>query len=244
MPYCGETSLVKHQSNGRTVQMLRCRSWRCPDCVDGRVKRLIAEAIGGAPNTFLTLTVRAKPGDDPNTLAVKLSHAWRNLRLRAMRHYSLKALPFIAIFEATEIGMPHLHILLRCAWIDQRWLSDQMLDLLNSPIVDIRRIDNQGRVAGYVAKYCGSAPHHFGHCKRYWKSRDYEQRPERLNKEKKPHGSNGDRYPDHWQAIVHQWIELGWRVTIERFGFARAELAPLVPRGEPARKQDCASFYG
>ena len=177
MPYCGETSLVKHQGPLRTVTSLRCRSWKCPDCVDGRRRRLIAELLGGQPGVMLTLTHKPQPGQSVEEAAAALSHAWRLLRLRAMRHYNLTKLPFMAVFEATKLGRPHLHILLRVKWLDQQWLSTQMDDIIQSPVVHIRRLDSKGRAAAYVAKYCGKSPHQFAKCKRYWKSQDYEQRP-------------------------------------------------------------------
>lgn len=229
MPYCGDTSLVKHYSDSRTVQLIRCRSWRCPDCVDHRTRRLMAEANGGSPNTFLTLTIRATPGMDMDEAAKRLSHAWRKLRLRAMRKYKLDHLPFLAVFEATKAGAPHLHILLRSKWLDQHWLSVQMTELLDSPHVDIRRIDNKGRVAAYVAKYCGKAPHHFGNCKRYWKSKDYEQRPDRLNKAPDPNRRPGERILEPFDRIVARWRSFGWHVTVERPGFARALDTHTVP---------------
>jgi len=94
-----------------------------------------------------------------------------------MRKYKLKKLPFAAIMEAHRSGWPHLHILLRSIWIDQRWLSDQMQIIADSPVVWIERIDNKAKVSGYVAKYCSKAAHKFGTAKRYFFSRDYDLLP-------------------------------------------------------------------
>ena len=44
---------------------------------------------------------------------------------------------------------------------------------LNSPICDIRHIDNAVKTVAYLGKYLTKANHQFGHCKRYWHSRDY-----------------------------------------------------------------------
>jgi hypothetical protein len=93
-----------------------------------------------------------------------------------MRVYELTALPFLAVFEQTKLGWPHLHIVCRVPWIDQRWLSAQMDKAIGAPIVDIRRIANLQELAGYVAKYIGKDPHHFEGTKRYWKSKDYDLR--------------------------------------------------------------------
>jgi hypothetical protein len=96
-----------------------------------------------------------------------------------------RPLPFIAVIEKHKSGWPHLHILLRYPWIHQQWLSKEMNSLVQSPIQDIRRIDNKGRIAGYVAKYIAEDPHKFGSAKRYWQSRDYDLRPPH-QREKRP----------------------------------------------------------
>ena len=145
MPYCGDSTIVKRSPGQREARPLLCRSWSCSDCAPRRRRRLIAEAHGGNPTAFLTLTSRRQPGQTPADAAQALSHAWRKLRLRAMRHYKLDKLPFIAVFEKTILGWPHLHILLRATWLDQRWLSAQMDELLQSPVVWIRRIKSKER---------------------------------------------------------------------------------------------------
>jgi hypothetical protein len=85
MSYCGENSAVKDASGVRTAVSLRCRSWNCPDCRDRRKAQLTAEAIGGRPNTFLTLTMRRTLDFAPSEAAPMLTNAWRILRKRALR---------------------------------------------------------------------------------------------------------------------------------------------------------------
>jgi hypothetical protein len=48
-----------------------------------------------------------------------------------------------------------------------------MQELLDAPIVDIRRIQDRGRAAAYCAKYCGKQPHKFEGTKRFWRSLDW-----------------------------------------------------------------------
>ncbi len=139
-----------------------------------------------------------------------------------MRHYKLAKLPFICVFEATKLGWPHLHILLRSQWIDQRWLSAQMADLIQSPVVDIRRIKSRQQVVSYVAKYCGKAPKQFGSCKRYWKSQDYEQRKDRLNPAPLEAGTYFEVLPYHIKTVISNWIGWGYPVEIEGTRCARA----------------------
>lgn len=225
MTYCQSRTIVKMEPQRRTAVSLRCRSWGCPDCVDTRKAQLVAEAHGGAPNTFLTLTSRRRDDITANDAAKKLAWCWRLIRLRLMRHYNLKKLPFIAVVEATKLGWPHLHILLRAPFLDRGIISDAMAELDDSPIVDIRRIDDRGRVSAYVAKYATKCDHKFGTTKRYWKSRDYELRDVSEFKKKKG-------VPTGWlinsEAMWH-WIlrhsEEGWIVKRESKFRATAVLA-------------------
>lgn len=214
MPYCGDTTLVKHTGEERDISVLRCRSWHCAECAPRRRSRLIAEAMGGDPVTFLTLTSRRIAGANTTTQAKQLINAWRLVRLRAMRKYKVKSIPFIAVVEATAAGVPHLHILTRTKYLDQAWLSTQMAELIDSPIVDIRRVDHKGRIAAYVGKYLGKNPHQFGTCKRYWKSRDYERRPDRLTPRERIAGSWFDRLMSHFNRVVANHRQMGYVVTV------------------------------
>ena len=171
---CSEWSLVKANGLTCTVQPLRCRCWSCEECAPIRKRQLMAQAHAGHPDTFLTLTVNPKRGLGADDRAKSLAHAWRTLRKRAMRKYKLEALPFLAVFEKTKRGEPHLHILLRVKWLSQRWLSAQMRDLIDAPIVDIRRVTGTAKISAYISKYIGKDPQRFVGTKRYWSSRDYE----------------------------------------------------------------------
>jgi len=177
---CGEASLVNHGHLKVRAITLRCRAWSCSYCQPWRTGRLIGLAKSGKPNTFITLTVNPKSGPNPEARARALVDAWRQVTRRAKRYYGYKTIPYLCVFEATGKGEPHLHILARCKWIDQKWLSAQMRQLINAPIVDIRRIRGSRHVAHYVAKYVGKGPGQFGTCKRYWHTRDYPvDRPEK-----------------------------------------------------------------
>lgn len=210
--YCGQSSLVKYLTGGREATAIRCRSWLCPDCAPQRQRQLVAEAMAGAPTTFLTVTIRRVEGELPDDAAKRLIDAWRRTRRKWMTLHKVKHLPFLAIVEATKNKWPHLHILLRNVWLDQRWLSAQMLDLINSPVVDIRRIDNPGRAAGYVAKYAGKAAHKFGTCKRYWRSKDYMLKKREARDMAVMDNKHTERDQQSVGQIVRTWTELHWSV--------------------------------
>ncbi len=193
---CSEWSLVKSNGATATVQPLRCRCWTCEECAPIRKRQLMAQAHSGHPNTFLTLTVNPRRGRDHHDRARSLAHAWRKLRQRAMRKYNLDALPFLAVFEKTKAGEPHLHILMRSQWLSQKWLSAQMRELIGAPIVDIRRVHGASKVADYVSKYIGKDPKRFVGTKRYWSSRDYEP--------KVPFDEEDDGSPKTWTMLMRR----------------------------------------
>lgn len=213
MTYCGERSLVKYESTRREVASLTCKSWGCPDCFDGRKRRLMAECHAGAPNTFLTLTTKPREDGDRNKAALDLTRAWRLIRLRLMRHLRLKKLPFMAVMEGTKKGWPHLHILLRSIWLDQRLISQWMDELHDSPIVDISRIDNRARVNSYVSKYCAKAAHKFGTAKRYFKSQDYDLRDENERDKYRKKKGGMEVVQCHVSRLARQYEEVDWRIT-------------------------------
>lgn len=129
--------------------------------------------INGNPNRFITITCRLGEFRRKECAAKAIAIAWRTAVQRWRRLRPYHKCQYIAVFEETKQGWPHLHILWRGHWIEKRWLSDQMKELLNSPIVDVTKVDSVRRRAFYVAKYFSEAPVRFGTCKRYWTSKSY-----------------------------------------------------------------------
>lgn len=175
---CGQSSLVNHHDDGVVAISLRCRAWTCEHCREERHRQLIRLAIVGSPNRFITLTVNPRLGTGPVDRAKRLADAWRKAAKRITRLHGGIAPQYLAVFEKTKRGEPHLHILARCKYINQRWLSEVMRELTNSPIVDIRKVTEPRTAARYIAKYVGKAPHKFDTCKRYWHTRDWDTTPE------------------------------------------------------------------
>jgi hypothetical protein len=135
-----------------------------------QLKRL---ARAGNPTCFITLTSNPASNQSPDERAQQLSRAWRLIVKRAKRRFHLTSLPYLTVIEATKRGEPHLHILARVRWLPQKWLSEQSAELLDAPVVWIERINIGHKVAAYVAKYIGKAPHKFQGVKRYWRSLDW-----------------------------------------------------------------------
>lgn len=203
MVLCREWTLVKETGGVTTAEPLKCRCWTCDYCQPIRLRQLKGMARAGAPDTFLTLTVNPQTGHTPDERARDLAKAWRLIRKRAIRRYAYAVIPFLAVFEKTKRGEPHLHILMRVKWLDQRWVSDVMRELIGAPIVDIRRVRSAKQAAAYVAKYVGKDPMTFNGCKRYWRSQDWELHAA------VSHGS-GDYATSEWrvfQASVETFVD-------------------------------------
>lgn len=226
---CTELTLVCKGPNFLWAEPLRCRSWGCDNCQPMRRSQLIALGLSGNPTSFITLTSSPETADEPVEAARRLVTAWRAIRKEACKRYGYKSLPFLAVFEATEAGRPHLHILARCPWIDQDWLSKLCDVLIAAPIVWIERVKDTKRAAAYVAKYCGKEPERFGTLKRYWTSKDWQ--PADDGEHPGHRGLTGkwsvvrERY-DHFLDIYER---LGYLVTREEEG------AHLQPPGPPPR---------
>ena len=172
--FCREASLVKYDKHVTVATPLYCRSWGCPECQPTRRRQLVALAASGRPTSFITLTVNPAYERSPKARARALISAWRSVVRAAKTKYGYRSIPYLCVFEATKAGEPHLHILARVRWIDQRWLSTQMRRLIDAPIVDIRRVKGKRMISSYVAKYVGKEPGKFGTCKRYWRTKDYQ----------------------------------------------------------------------
>jgi len=201
--FCAEWALVKIVVNRATVLPLKCKCWTCEECRPGRTKRLVEEAKSGAPTLFITLTSKRRASLTASQAAVLLAHAWRKLRREYIREHGKGSLAFLAVFEETKRGWPHLHIVARCKWLNQRWLSNRMRDLHDSPVVDVRRVHGTKKVAAYVSKYIGKNPHRFVGVKRYWRSLDYLIRPP----------------PDDDDP----WSEVPWWEVVQRYWFFVAQ---------------------
>lgn len=124
-------------------------------------------------------------------------------------------LEYLVVVEAHVSGMPHLHILCRSAWIGQQWLSMQMLDLLDSPVVFVQRVSARSQVNAYIAKYCGKCAHKFGNTKRYWESKGYQLT--KYEKKSKTVFPWQETYlePTNIHVIASWWESKGWQCTWE-----------------------------
>lgn len=166
-------TIVKQQGCIVTAMKLSCRSWGCPDCCKGRRFKLVSEAQEGKPERFITLSVNPHWFNSPEERAEKLVTAWREIRRRFLRLRKGNSCEFLAVFELTKLGEPHLHIMQRGTYMRQSWISAQMKELIGAPVVDIRAVRGKKEVAKYVTKYISKRNIKIGTLKRYWRSMRY-----------------------------------------------------------------------
>lgn len=197
-------TIVKHQNGKATVIKLSCRSWSCEKCQIDRKRSLIAEVKEGKPQRLITLTVNPNWFDDPQDRAERLVKAWRLIRRRFLKLHPSSVVEFMAIFERTQQGEPHLHIVQRGAFMSQRWLSRQLEELIGAKIVDIRMVRNPKHVAWYVAKYIGKEPYQFGTLKRYWRSKLYLPMSKAKMRKIRNAGARFYIMDCHWKGYLKQ----------------------------------------
>lgn len=210
---CAGWSIVNDLTDHRKAISLFCNRWNCETCRPKRRKQLIAEVFSGQPERWMTLTIDAKRPGGPLEHFDELRKAWNDLQKRIRRRYPAKRFEYVAVVEATKKGEPHLHIAFRGPWIDQKWLSAQMNDLIGSPIVDVQWLHGKKHTLNYICKYIGKAPHQFGTRKRFWFSRDYRQDSDEFL-ERDPDLSIGWRVMKcDLHMVARLWLLEGFEVT-------------------------------
>lgn len=233
---CSNTLILQYTSTKARAFVPRCNSWKCPKCAPRRVRKLKAQAASGNPDTFLTLTVNPHVLDNPTERAQRAIAGWRNLVKRIKRHYRYDKLEYLVVLEQTKRGEPHLHILLRCKWIDQRWLSAQWLDLTGAKIVDIRRVKHARQVASYVAKYIAKAPARFGKLKRYYRSHRYCDPQKKRASGHDWHNATTILHASNMTMLLHVWRSEG--IVIDQPSVSYVEV-DLTQAGVPPPLAKC-----
>lgn len=228
MSLCTEWSIVKHLPDKRRAKPLYCRSWNCETCRPRRKRQLMALCAAGSPSRFITLTVNPRIGSDPHGRLLLLSAAWRNCLKRLRRARPNVDMSYLAIVEETKAGEPHLHILFRGPYIPQAEISSIMQELIDSPIVDIRKIKGSKEVIRYVAKYVTKAPAQFNNGKRYWRGQNWDTR---ADDELDPVYREGG----FWQVSRHPlariwdaWKGHGFRLELDESDGIIAYITPAV----------------
>lgn len=174
MPFdCGTSTIEADDNLGGVGFPINCNCWRCQDCAPRNNRRLRRWIRAGRFNRFITITCREGRLGDPVLAAIEQREAF-NLAVRRWRRLKPgNKCEYAVVCEQHENGYPHLHIAWKGGWIDQRWLSQQMAELTDSPIVDVRAVWGWGGMTHYLTKYLAKGPHQFGTLKRFWFSQGY-----------------------------------------------------------------------
>lgn len=206
-----------------------------------RLRALRKLAASGHPTTLITLTVDPSAYVSADAAARRLVESWRMVRQRAKREGLAERIEYIAIFEQTRRGWPHLHILARCPYIPQAWLSKRMEEYADSPIVDIRKVYNRRHASRYVAKYVSKGPGAFYRCKRYFRSQAYGddgRTPQPVHDSSRP----GWATETDIHTLRFEIIQRGWRIVEEADQWWRAQPASralwIGPRDPPHKGWD------
>lgn len=191
-----------------------------------RLKRLIAEIVGGEPTLFLTITWHVRPGWTPEHAARRLSHAWAKYVALHNRTHGPRSLQYFVVVEATKQGWPHLHIAIRAPWISIRKLRAFLAKETASPVLKLIKLDRIHRVAAYLAKYLGKGPRQFGTCKRYWKTLSWLL-PAFLEE--------GDRRRrvGAWYRDPRSWQDIAFDAVLRGFKVERLDPGVFIPRKVP-----------
>jgi hypothetical protein len=174
MTLCTDRTIVNENHVEGTISTLKCKRWTCPECIALNRRKVIDRARDGNPDKFLTLTWNANRRETPDEAARVMKNAWVVLRRRIHKKFGIKNVPFIVVFERTKKGYPHMHILMRAPFMSYQWLSEQMGDLIDAPVIDIRQIKSRKMAFWYITKYLGKDLAQFRGCKRWWRSHNYE----------------------------------------------------------------------
>lgn len=176
---CGAWSLTASNGEESVAVPMRCRRWRCPRCGPAMRNRLVHLVSQAPPDRMITLTVDTKLYADPYAAARRLSWAFPLLVKELRRHARGQPLEYLAVWERTKAGWPHLHVLVRGPYVHWAVVSNLWRDLTQSPIVDVKKLSGTRQGARYVTKYLAKDPDPFGQGRALRASRGFLVEPMR-----------------------------------------------------------------
>ena len=172
---CPAGTLSTEVRAGILLTACGCSKWACGDCSFYKVRRLVGLIVAGKPTTFLTFTWDTKRPESVERARQIMGEMWKLLVARIRRRYPEHEFHYVVTVETTKKGWPHFHVLARCGWIDQAWLSRQCAELWGAPVVDIQAVESVFGLAFYVSKYLAKGLAKIGNGKRFWFSQGYHQ---------------------------------------------------------------------
>lgn len=154
----------------------------------------------------------------------------------------LTSINYFRTSERTKQDWPHIHMVARCPFIPQEWLSWQMGKRCKSPVVWINAIKDIPRQIGYIVSYITKDEHRFGKSRRYAFSQKYKLPPKKPYVPLAPPGTQFfhkafsiQQYAKHWSKLGHEV----WKAGRNHIGYgemvdtATGEIWPRPPNAEP-----------
>src|SRR3546814_1256446 len=100
----------------------------------------------------MTLTCQPSRYETPDEAARDMKRALVLLRRHLKEKKGIDKVPFIVVFERTQNGWPHMHLLVRAPYVHWKWLSLEMKRLIGAQSIDIRRVGKRKGAAYYISK--------------------------------------------------------------------------------------------
>lgn len=158
---------------------MRCRRWKCPRCGPAMRNRLVHLVEQSPPDRMLTLTIDPSLYSSPFHGARRMSWAFSRLVALMRRFSKPEPVEYLAVWERTKAGWPHLHVLLRGPFIPQRLVSRWWGSLTGSPVVYFTYLGGARAGGRYVAKYLTKDPDPFASGRALRASRNFLVEPMR-----------------------------------------------------------------
>lgn len=134
-----------------------CKCWNCPKCAARNARRWIARIINhmnhnkGKNWQLMTLTAHEKMRGEASIKNIR--KGWKKLYNRIRDTFGVS--DYCKVWEHHSDGTFHLHAIVdvQNKKFTKRWLKNAARACGMGYMADLRKIDNAGIVAGYVAKY-------------------------------------------------------------------------------------------
>ncbi|GAI70826.1 unnamed protein product, partial [marine sediment metagenome] len=155
LPEChsGGFGHVRHKETGEVIFFpVTCGTWGCFGCSQRKLGRLFAQALAGEPTKRAMFSTLPDPTRSRIEAIRWVRKKFALLTKRIRRQWT--PFEYFAVPEFTKQGAIHLHLLLRCPFIVQDWLSRQWEQLTGAKVVWIKPILKTHSAALHAVKYC------------------------------------------------------------------------------------------
>ena len=165
-------------------------------------RRLVYLTAQTNTTRMVTLTASVERYRDPHAAAARMGAALTILVARMRARWNSEPIEYLAVWERTKNGWPHLHVALRGPFIPQRWISQQWQGLTGAPVVDVRHLGTSGGTGRYLAKYLAKDPDPFLRGRAFRASKGFFLEPMR------PQGGKSCTFGklNVYQSTVWDWL--------------------------------------